>query len=101
MRVYIQVRWHTLIISLLTMMDGREWSSRETSEGHTDFWILKALLQLISLRIYHAKDGRAAKAVKALLPGGALSIIPRLTDFLHGLRDLCRTAQTNQEGYCT
>ncbi|CAL5223079.1 g5538 [Coccomyxa viridis] len=43
------------------------------SGATVDFWSLKALTQLIDLKIYHPADGAAAKAVRTLLRGEATS----------------------------
>ncbi len=65
----MQVDWHRLIIGLLAAMHNMH----KTGKGAAvNFWVLKALAQLVDLCIYNADQATVAKAENALVTGEAV-----------------------------
>ena len=67
LKVCVQKRGHLLITGVL----GAMGKVPQAVEGAIEFWLLKALTQLIDLRIHHAADAAAAMAEQLLMSGKA------------------------------
>ena len=67
--MYMQVPtlgYHTLVKIFLAQFHTMDKASKN---GISQFWLLKALMQLFDLHIYHPDDVTVANAFDALLPG--------------------------------